>query len=230
MKKELRFIYLLFPALLTTMSGCFPMEKDVEYEDLDIALSAYDKDYYLPGEYNHFHDFQTFVIPDTVIHIVEEGVEDVITREYDKFILEQVKSNMVKLGYTEETDPEVNPPDLSLTVSVTTSEHIVYNWYPYWAWFFIFVKKGSEVKGSSVENNYPWQPYYGYGTTYTYTAGTVIMEMVDNSKVNESTEEIPVMWAGLVNGAQGGPAEGVPSRLASGIDQCFNQSAYLFKY
>jgi hypothetical protein len=99
-------------------------------------ITQYDKDYYSAGAYNYYQDFQTFVVPDTVIHIVEDGVTDEISRDYDKFILEQVKSNMLKLGYLEETDPETNTPDISITVSVTTSEHIVYNWYPYWAWFF----------------------------------------------------------------------------------------------
>ena len=98
-------------------------------------------------------------------------------------------------------------PDIAVTVSVTTSEHIVYDWYPYWAWFWVFIKKGPGVSATSVEDNYPWNPYYGYGTSYTYTAGTVIMEMVDVSKVNESTQEIPVIWAGLINGAVGGPEE-----------------------
>jgi hypothetical protein len=229
MKAQRTFFYLFILMTIAGLSACYPVGDDITYEDVDIALTVYDKDYYSPGGFNYFQDFQTFVVPDTVIHIIEDGVTDEISRDYDKYVIEQVRSNMVKLGYIEETDPETNIPDIAVTVSVTTSEHIVYDWYPYWAWFWVFIKKGPGESSKSVENNYPWNPYYGYGTSYTYTAGTVIMEMVDVSKVNESSQEIPVIWAGLVNGAVGGPEDGIRNRLSTGIDRCFDQSPYLFK-
>jgi hypothetical protein len=229
MKAKGTFFYLFLLMTVAGLSACYPVGNDITYEDTDIALTQYDKDYYSPGTYNYFRDFQTFIVPDTVIHIIEDGVTDEISRDYDKYVIEQVRSNMLKLGYVEETNPETNPPDLAITVSVTTSEHIVYDWYPYWAWFWVFIKKGDGKSGASVENNYPWNPYYGYGTSYTYTAGTLILEMVDAAKVDQSSQEIPVIWAGLINGAVGGPADGMKSRLSTGIDRCFNQSPYLFK-
>jgi hypothetical protein len=229
MKPERICLYLFLLMTLAGLSACYPVEKDIAYEDLDIALTEYDKDYYFPGDYNYYQSFQTFVVPDTVIHIIEEGAADEISRDYDKFILDQVRSNLLKLGLTEETDPQTNPPDITVGVSVTTSEHIVYNWYPYWAWFFVFIKKGAEPYSATVGNNYPWQPYYGYGTSYSYTSGTIILEMVDNSKVNEATQETPVIWAGVINGAVGGPSDGIKDRLSTGIDRCFNQSPYLFR-
>jgi hypothetical protein len=226
MKPVKTFIYLFVLLTVTGLWGCYPVEKDITYKDTDVTLTEYDKDYYSPGGQNHFQDFQTFVVPDTVVHIVEDGVSDEISRAYDKFVLDLVKSNLLKLGYIEESDPGTNLPDIAVTVSVTTSEHIVYDWYPYWEWFFVFIKKGE--KGSSVEDNYPFNPYYG-GTEYSYTSGTLIMEMVDNASINESTEEIPVIWAGVINGAVGGTEEEIKNRISAGIDQCFNQSPYLFK-
>jgi hypothetical protein len=229
MKAGKTFFYLFILMTVAGLSACYPVGDDITYEDIDIALTQYDKDYYSPGAYNYFKDFQTFVVPDTVVHIIEEGVADEIPRTYDKFVIEQVRNNLFKLGYSEESDPEVNPPDIAVTVSVTTSEHIIYDWYPYWAWFWVFIKKGAVTFSKGAENNYPWNPFYGYGTAYTYTSGTVIMEMVDVSKINESTQEIPVIWAGVINGAVGGPEDGIKNRLSSGIDKCFNQSPYLFK-
>jgi len=208
------------------LTGCYPVG-DITYEDVDIALTQYDKDYYSPGEYNYYQDFQTFVVPDTVVHIIEDGGSDDISREYDKYVIDQVRSNLLKLGYIEELDPETNPADIAVTVSATSSEHIVYNWYPYWGWYWLLVKKGAGTSKGSVENNYPWDPYYG--TSYSYTAGTIILEMVDVAEVDESAQEIPVIWAGLINGAVGGPEDGIKNRLSTGIDRCFNQSPYLFK-
>jgi hypothetical protein len=218
---------LLVLLTMAGLSGCYPVGDDITYEDVDIALTQYDKDYYSPGEYNYYREFQTFEVPDTVIHIIEDGVTDEISRSYDKYIIEQVRSNLLKLGYIEEIDPENNPADIAVAVSATTSEHIVYDWYPYWAWYWVFIKKGAGASKSSVENNYPWNPYYG--TSYTYTAGTLILEMVDVAKIDESTQEIPVIWAGVINGAVGGPEDGLQNRLSTGIDRCFNQSPYLFK-
>jgi hypothetical protein len=229
MKAQRTFIYMFILMTIAGLSACYPVGDDITYQDVDIALTVYDKDYYSPGGYNYYKDFQTFIVPDTVIHIIEDGVTDEIPRDNDKYVLEQVRSNLVKLGYIEETDPELNTPDLAVTVSVTTSEHIVYDWYPYWAWFWVFIKKGEAASATSVEDNYPWNPYYGYGTSYTYTAGTVIMEMVDVSKVDESAQTIPVIWAGVINGAMGGPEEDIKNRLSTGIDRCFDQSPYLFK-
>jgi len=229
MKARKTFFYLFLLMTIAGLPACYPVSDDITYEDLDIALTVYDKDYYSPGGHNYFQDFQTFIVPDTVIHIVEEGVTDEISRDYDKYIIEQVRSNLVKLGYIEVTDPETNTPDIAVTVSVTTSEHVVYDYYPYWAWFWVFLKKGSASAAANVENNYPWSPYYGYGSSYTYTAGTIIMEMTDAAKVDESTQEIPVIWAGVINGAVGGPADGIKNRLSTGIDRCFDQSPYLFK-
>jgi hypothetical protein len=228
MKSRNFFLYVVILITAIGLTGCYPSEKDISFEDLDIAITGYDKDYYAPGSYNHYQEFQTFVIPDTVIHIIEAGVPDNITRDFDKFVLDQVKSNMLKLGYVEETDPGTNPPDLAVTVSVTTSEHIDYNWYDYWSWYWAAEKKGKGGKGT-IEDNNPWGPFYGWNTSYSYNAGSVIMEIVDNAKVDLSTQAIPVIWAGLINGATEGSTDNIKSRLSTGIDQCFNQSPYLFK-
>ena len=229
MKADTIFTYLFLLMTAAGLPACYPVGEDIAYEDMDIALTEYDKDYYFPGEYNYYQDFQTFIIPDTVVHIIEEGVDDEISREYDEYVIDQVRSNLIKLGYTEETDPDVNPPDIAITVSVTTSEHIVYDWYSYWEWFWDSLKEEESTYSATAEDNYPWDPYYGYGTAYTYTSGSIILEMVDVAKIDATTEKIPVIWAGVINGAVGGPEESISSRLSAGIDQCFNQSPYLFK-
>ncbi len=228
-KADKIFIYLFLLMTAAVLSACYPADNDITYEDMDIALTVYDKDYYSPGEYNYYQDFQTFIVPDTVVHIIEEGVDDEISRAYDKYIIDQVRSNLVKLGYAEETDPDTNPAEIAITVSVTTSEHIVYDWYPYWAWFWVSVKKGEAAYTASTEDNYPWYPYYGNGTSYSYTSGTIILEMADVAKIDASTEKIPLIWAGVISGAVGGPEESIRNRISAGIDQCFNQSPYLFK-
>lgn len=47
---------------------------------------------------------------------------------------------MLKSGFVEETNPEVAPPDVAITVSVMTSDNSVYYWYPYWGWILTSIK------------------------------------------------------------------------------------------
>ena len=107
MNSKKTFTHLFVLMTMAGLSACYPVGDDITYEDVDIALTQYDKDYYSPGEYNYYQEFQTFEVPDTVIHIIEDGVSDEISRDYDKYVLEQVQSNLLKLGYIEETDPEI---------------------------------------------------------------------------------------------------------------------------
>lgn len=214
--------------IVAGLSACYPIGDDLTYEDLDIAVSMYDKDYYTPSGKNDFQNFQTFVIPDTIIHIIEEGDDDDIGRKYDQEIINHVRANLEFLGYDEEMDPESNAPDIVVTISITVSDHTIYTWYPYWGWYWPYYPKGTTDLPA---NNYyyPWYPWYGWGSTYSYTSGTIILEMVDISRIDPSEEKVPVIWAGLVNGVVGGPEEGLKVRVSGGIDQCFDQSPYLFK-
>ena len=160
MKSDRIYVYVFLAMIITGLTGCYQVKDDITCEDLDITLTESDKDHYIPGEYNHFMEFQTFIVPGTFAHILQEGVNDNISREYDKFILNQVRSNMLKLGFVEEPQPEVNTPDISVTVSVTTNEHILYNWYPSRAWFFIFVRRGCRKR-------FPVQPIATRGPFFT---------------------------------------------------------------
>jgi hypothetical protein len=222
---------LLLPLIIIIagFSYCYPID-DLKVEDLDIAATVYDKTYYdgPTGSVNKFENLGTFTVVDTIIHIVESGTTDNISRQYDAFVLEQVRLNMLKLGFVEELHPESNPADVAITVSALTSTHEVYTWYPYWGWYWGYPYKSTatEKLTSTYNYYYPWPPYSSY---YSYQSGSVLMEMVDVARVDPTAEKIPVIWAGIVNGVLQSSESGVKNRLSKGIDQCFNQSPYLLK-
>jgi hypothetical protein len=178
---------------------------------------------------------------DTIVHIIDDVDDDNISRLFDDFILEQIRLNMLKLGYIEETDPETNAPDVAVTVSAMTSEHEVYTWYPYWGWYwgyypYVFSDADADSKAKAAVylkdagvTNYYYYPWYPYGSYYTYKSGSVLMEMVDVDRIDPEVEEIPVIWAGIVNGVLEDSQSGAKARLSKGIDQCFGQSPYLLK-
>ena len=222
---------LLLPliVIIAGFSSCYPID-DLTVEDLDIAATIYDKAYYdgPEGSVNKFENLITFTVADTIVHIVESGTEDNISRQYDDFVLEQVRLNMLKLGFVEETNPEINSADVTVTVSALSSEHEVYTWYPYWGWYWGYPYKSTAAQKSTGTYSYyyPWYPYSSY---YSYQSGSVLMEMVDVARINPDVEAIPVIWAGILNGVLESSESGVKNRLSKGIDQCFIQSPYLLK-
>lgn len=232
MTLKIKNVFLPIIALVAGVSSCYPID-DLKVEDLDIAATIYDKTYYdgPSGSVNKFEELHTFTVVDTIMHLVESGTEDNISHQYDDFVLEQVRLNMLKNGFVEELNPEANPAEVVLTVSAMSSEHEVYTWYPYWGWYWGY--GGYPYKGTQTANivsaysyYYPWYPYSTY---YSYQSGSVLIEMVDAARVDPTVEEIPVIWAGIVNGVLESSESGVKGRLSTGIDQCFNQSPYLLK-
>jgi hypothetical protein len=177
-----RYIFMPLLIIIAGLSSCYPVD-DLAVEDLDIAVTLYDTTYY-PGPAengtNKFQALQTFIVVDTVMHIITEGETDDIKRTYDAYVLEQIRLNMLKLGFTEELNPSVTQSDVAITVSVMKSEHEVYNWYPYWGWYWGYggYYPYSATKNTSEANDY-YYPWYPYSTYYTYQSGTVVMEMVD---------------------------------------------------
>jgi hypothetical protein len=222
---------LLLPLIIIIagFSSCYPID-DLKVEDLDIAATIYDKAYYdgPAGTMNKFEALHTFTVVDTIVHLVESGTADNISRTYDDFVLEQVRLNMLKLGFVEELNPQVNPADVAITVSAMSSTHEVYTWYPYWGWYWGYPYKSTATQKSTGTTGY-YYPWYPYNTYYSYQSGSVLMEMVDVARVNPDVEEIPVIWAGIINGVLESSESGVKARLSSGIDQCFIQSPYLLK-
>lgn len=233
MINKIRKLLLPLIIIIAGFSSCYPID-DLAVEDLDVAVTLYDSTYYNgpEGSVNKFENLRTFVVVDTIVHIVESGTTDNISRQYDAFVLEQVRLNMLKLGFEEETNPEVNS-DVAITVSALTSTHEVYMWYPYWGWYwgyggvYPYAGKGT-LKITSVTPYY-YYPWYPYSSSYSYQSGSVLMEMVDVVRVDPNVEKIPVIWAGIVNGVLESSQSGVKNRLSKGIDQCFVQSPYLLK-
>lgn len=217
--------------LMAGLSSCYPVD-DLAVEDLDIAVTMYDKTYY-PGPseagINKFQELQTFIVLDTIIHIIAEGENDDIRRTFDDYVIQQIRLNMLKLGFTEEMNPAVTQPDVALTVSVMKSEHEVYSWYPYWGWYWGYGGYYPYAATGNTASSYYYYPWYPYNTYYTYQSGTVLMEMVDVARIDPDVEAIPVIWAGLINGVMEDSQEQTQQRLTKGIDQCFNQSPCLLK-
>jgi len=208
---------LLFAVILLAGS-CYPSQ-DLTVEELDIVSTIYDSDV-------NFSDYQTFLMPDTIIQIgdpEDPGFIDLPVDNMDE-ILDQIRSGFEDLGYVEEPDPANNEPDVAIIVEVVAQEnYIIYSyppggWWGGWGW-------------------YPW-PGWGWGPGYgpgypgyggvgvqSYPEGTLIVDMLDPNKVTTEEERISSVWIGIMNGLL--YETNNPNRVPDGIDQMFTQSPYL---
>jgi hypothetical protein len=205
--------------LVIGLHACYPGD-DVSYSDLDIVATAYDTDF-------DFQNAKTYYLYDSVVHLKdtlnpENNID--LSRDFDAFILEQIRENMTNCGYVRETNPGNSPPDLAFTVSVmATKNYLVYDYYPYyyWDWGWGWYYKSSDY----------WDYYYppNWGGTYvtSYTVGTLIMNMYDVMEVTSETDTIPKVWNGDINGLLGSTASTLERRLEFNINQAFEQSSYL---
>src|SRR5262245_44126972 len=90
--------------------SCYPGDQ-LTVGATDTVVTLFDKN-------ADFKTDSTYAMPDTVLHLVAQGERDDISRTYDKTILNDIKSNMTKLGYTLVANPANANVHILVAVSV----------------------------------------------------------------------------------------------------------------
>jgi hypothetical protein len=196
---------LLLVAASLTLFSCTPGD-EISVQESDVVLTTYDPEVDFGGIY-------TYVMPDTINHLLEEGDDDDISRKYDRQILDLIEANLNARGYLRIEEGSPGTPDVVVFVSATVIE----NWYAY--------------------SYYPWYgypgyccyyPYYPYwGVSYAYTTGTLIVDMVDTNEIDVDTDLYPNYWRGVVSGVLDDVESSKVARFTDSINQLFIQSPYL---
>lgn len=201
---------LFFGVIAAIVTGCYPGGPDFT-DELDLVLTTYDKSYVFPNSN------AKYAIPDKIPMITGDLAQGETPKFLDaataKVILDQVNSNMTKLGYTQAT----TDADVVVTVAaleVTTTTVYCNDWY-YGGWW----------------GYYPGYPGYGgcyYPSAYSYSTGTVLISMIDD-KGEDGNPETPVrgVWGAGINGLLESSSSSNNERIAKGIDKAFAQSPYL---
>lgn len=218
MKHSKLMIAAMVFSLVGLLTGCYPDKMDY-VDEYDVAGTMYDEE-------ADFSAYATFHVLDTVMHITEDGEDDPsLNRDHDEFILEQVRQNMLDMGYTEQVSPDsLNMADLELLVQVMTTDFYSYYtyWYDYWGWYggWYWYDPG-----------YPWSPGYpwypGGGYYNSYSTGTLMIEMLDTDLPLVEGERPGIVWMGLVDGLLSGNISSGRERLDKQLNQLFEQSPYL---
>ena len=190
--------------------SCYPDSGLTSVADHDVIITQYDPD-------TDYSTFVTYFLVDSIEHIVPEGEEDNISRDFDEQILERVAKNMDDLNYQRIIDTTgVGLPDLAIKVSVTTTLWQGWTWYPGWwgGWW------GGFPPGWG-----PWWP--GFVVPTQFSTGTVMIDMINLPAYIEGPNVAPVIWVAGLDGLLGDSRSNIEYRLDRNIDQSFNQSPYL---
>ena len=93
---------------------------------------------------------------------------------------------------------------------------------PYWWWYYPYYWTPG-YWGDWLGWHYPYRVYYGY------TAGSLLVEMLNLEADSESGKKLPVVWDSFIGGLLSSNAEINQQRTVEAIDQAFAQSPYLKK-
>jgi len=203
--------HLLAAAAVTlALAGCYPGEIN-SAQELDVFITY-------PRNDADFSNYLTFAIPDTVVQIDEDSSEVEISHENDEEIVDQVRQNLLDLGFTEVDFPD-DDPDVLVLVSAVADEYTSISWYPgywwgYWGWYY------------PCYYCYPVYPP-GYVTVTNYEAGTLFIDMLEPESAPADSTEVPFVWTGAANGLIVGTAGTNLTRILNGVDRLFAQSPYL---
>ncbi len=215
MKSKLRriFSFLIIAAIPLVFFSCYPGGVEY-YSDTDIIMTNYDDDYnfYNPDTKNYF-------MPDTVHYAATDP--DEVNRQFEDDILDEIEKNLADHGYTRLAD--TMHADVFIAATVTSSTYSGVGYYPGGGWWW------GGYPGWGWGGYYPGYPYYGWGYAYSYTTGTLFIEMVNPDGVDHDEEEIPIVWHAAINGLLSDNSANTAGRIASTIDQAFNQPPFALK-
>jgi hypothetical protein len=176
-----------------------------------------------------FASISTFVMPDTIIRIDEDGGSPEADPAVDATVLARIEAHFEALGYTRvRVDGEEPDVVVLLEAARTELDALVpagppggwWGWWGYWpgwgpGW-------GPCCYGPGWGPGYSWIPF-----PVGQSVGTLTVKMLRPEAVPSSGGAIPVIWIGLVNGLLEGSTESVLDRVDGLLDQMFEQSPYL---
>jgi hypothetical protein len=193
----------LIALLVFFLSGCYPDKIDyVDEYDLAATHVLEDAD---------FSNYLTFAVIDTVMHVSEDGEDDPnLSRDNDDFIINEIRTNMLELGYIEDENPDTTDlPDLVLAISAVSSDYYYYygGYCYYWYWYYC--------------------PGWGYPVyAGSYTIGTLVVDIWD-TEAAQREDRNGIIWTGFVDGILSGNSSQIQQRLDKQINQLFAQSPYM---
>lgn len=188
------------------------------------STSSLHKDYLVYTAHDTDTDFSavdTYYIPDSILII---GKNDMTVYWKDAEALEIIGTVVGKLddgGFTRVDEKEGANVGLQLSY-VERVTYFVGSDYPYWWWYYPYYWSPG-YWGDWAGWHYPYHVYYGY------TAGSLLIEMLDLMADQQSSKKLPVIWDSFIGGLLTSSQELNQERTIAAVEQAFAQSPYLKK-
>ena len=217
-KLRLTFALIIVTISLLSLNSCYT-DYGLSTQDYDIVATFFDKE-------TDFQQFQTYTLLDSIVRVKEDGGtgSDADTK-YDQQILNRIADNLQSYGYTSIAPDDVdstNLPDVFILVSAVSSKNYAYSpgyWWGYWGWY----------PGWGYYPGYGpgWGGYYPGGVSYSFTTGSLLINMLEADNVDVANKTAVINWAAVINGLLDDKSSNISSRINQAIDQSFKQSTYL---
>lgn len=188
------------------------------------STSSLHKDYLVYTGHDtdtNFAAVETYYIPDSIL-LIGRSDKTEYWKDADALeIIGTVVGEMNSAGYLRTDDKETADVGLQLSYVQKVTYFVGYD-YPYWWWYYPYYWTPG-YWGDWVGWHYPYSVYYGY------TAGSLLMEMVDLEADQESGKKLPVVWDSFIGGLLTSSKELNQERTIAAVEQAFAQSPYLKK-
>ncbi|MDE5690643.1 MAG: DUF4136 domain-containing protein [Alistipes sp.] len=206
--------YLAIALLAAAVCSC---QKDPSTSDLHREYLVYtDRD-----RAADFAAFETFYLPDSIL-IIGNNKQTEYWKDADALeIVGTVAAELELAGYLRTAEKE--SADLGIQLSYVEREtYYVGSGNPYW-WSYYPYYWSPGFWGDWMGWYYPYRVYYGY------TAGSLLLEMInlDSNPVGE--KRLPVVWDSFISGLLTSNATLNQERTLEAVAQAFAQSPYLYK-
>lgn len=208
-----KLIPLLFTVVL--LASCEKEPGLDKVQDNYVVYTQYDKD-------ANFSKDSTFYIADSVLVISDNKKENAtyLDSQVGDYIINAFTTHMKSKGYYRETDK--SKATFGLQLSFVESTYYYSNspsWWSDFPWYW------------SPSYWWPWYSgiwYHPYPFIYSYTAGSLVCEMVDITSITKtSTANKPtIIWNSYITDI-GTITPNNDYKVAKAIDQAFAQSPYL---
>ncbi len=201
------------------LQGCYPGGPS-ESDDFNIIRTRYNSDY-------DFGAKKTYYIPDTIVfstNVDEDKIDADKLATYEATLLTAINRNMSERNFERITDTNVireSGVDIVILPCAILSQNSSAVWWPSSGYWYDYYPPGWGWGGGWY---YPpgWGGYWSY---YSYTSGSVIINIADYKSYSESEGAyIEVEWDVLIDGLLSGVNA---SKISAHIDQAFTQSPYI---
>lgn len=190
----------------------------------DPSTSSLHRDYLVYTDHDtkaDFAAFETFYVPDSILIIGDNKQTLYWKDEKAQEIVATVVAKMQNAGFTRTEDKAAANLGMQLSYVERETYFVGYN-NPYWWWYYPYYWTPG-YWGDWLGWHYPYRVYYGY------TAGSLLLEMMDLKATRVEGKRLPVVWDSFMSGLLTSNASLNQERTLQAVEQAFAQSPYLYE-